>query len=105
MLFCPDCGSIMSPKTEGKKTLLTCACGYAHIEKQDILMKESLRSKKKIEVVEDKAKTSMPKAQIECPKCENKESYYWTQQTRASDEAETQFFECVKCKHRWRSYG
>jgi DNA-directed RNA polymerase subunit M len=46
----------------------------------------------------------MPKTQVECAKCGHKEAYYWAQQTRASDEPETQFFECTKCGHRWRKY-
>jgi len=96
----------MQPKEEGKKTLLTCSsCGYSRVEKEDILMKETVRGKKKLEVTEDKSRQAMPKMQTECPKCAAKEAYYWTQQTRASDEPETQFFECVKCKNRWRTYG
>ncbi len=104
MLFCPECGSIMAPREDGKKTLLSCHCGHEHVEKEDILMKESVRSLKKLEVVEDLTKKTMPKTLVDCPKCQNKEAFFWTQQTRSSDEAETQFFECVKCKHRWRSY-
>jgi len=94
----------MTPKEEGKKTLLTCSCGYANIEKEDILMRECVRGSKKIEVVEDVTKKTMPKTEVDCPKCEFKEAFFWTQQTRSSDEAETQFFQCVKCSHRWRSY-
>ncbi|RLG67435.1 MAG: transcription factor S, partial [Methanobacteriota archaeon] len=33
-----------------------------------------------------------------------KDAYFLPVQTRAGDEAETRFFECVKCKHRWRAY-
>jgi len=104
MLFCPDCGSIMTPKEEARKTLLTCSCGYSRVEKEDILMRESVRTQKKMEIVDDKSKKVLPKTQLECPKCEHKEAYFWSQQTRASDEAETQFFECVKCNYRWRKY-
>ena len=67
-------------------------------------MRESVRTVKKLEIVDDKSKKALPKAQLECPKCEHKEAYYWSQQTRASDEPETQFFECVKCHYRWRKY-
>ena len=105
MLFCPKCGSIMRPQEEGKKKKLVCVCGYENVEKEDILMKESIRSHKKVEVIDDKSSKSMPKTQTECPRCGHKEAYFWTQQTRSSDEAETQFFECTKCKHRWRTYG
>jgi len=106
MLFCPKCGSIMSPKEEGKKRKLACSCGYENVEKDDILMRESIKTHKKVEVVDESSK-AMPKTQAECPKCGHNEAYFWTQQTRSSDEAETQFFECAnkKCKHRWRTYG
>ena len=104
MLFCPDCGSIMAPKEEGKKMLLACSCGYSHIEKEDILMRENVRVHKKLEIVDDKSKKSLPKTLLDCPKCNYKEAYFWSQQTRASDEPETQFFECVKCTYRWRKY-
>jgi len=105
MLFCPECGSIMTPKAEGKKTLLICTCGYSHQEKEEILMRENLRVNKKVEIAEDVAQKSMPKVNVECPKCSHKEAFFWTQQTRASDEPETQFFQCVKCEHRWRNYA
>jgi len=104
MLFCPDCGSIMSPKEEGKKTLLVCSCGYSKIEKEDILIRETVKGSKKIEIVDDKSRKAMPKTQVECTKCGHKEAYFWTQQTRASDEPETQFYECTKCAYRWRKY-
>lgn len=107
MLFCPECGKIMVPRQEGKKRFLVCGCGYSRAERDDILMKENVRGYKKLEVVGDDSKDALPKVEIPCPKCGGKEAYYWSQQTRASDEAETQFFECVsrKCKHRWRTYG
>jgi len=105
MLFCPECGKLMSPSEEEGKMKLSCGCGYSQIEKEEILMKESVRKAKKLEVVDEKSKDAMPKTDdVECPKCGNKIAYFWSQQTRASDEAETQFFECVKCKHRWRDY-
>lgn len=104
MLFCPECGGIMMPKEEGRKTLLVCRCGHVQVEKEDILMKESVRWQKKVEVLDDKPRQVLPKAQVDCPKCAHKEAYFWAQQTRSSDEPETQFFECVKCSHRWRTY-
>jgi len=104
MLFCPQCGSLLSPKEEGKKTLLTCSCGYQKVEREDILMKEEVKINKKIEVLRDDTKKAMPKTKEECPKCNHLTAYFWTQQTRASDEPETRFFECCKCSHRWRAY-
>ena len=104
MLFCSKCGSIMSPKEDGKKTYLVCSCGHNSLEKDDILMKESIRGAKKVEVLDDKSKQTMPKTKEECPECGHHTAYFWAQQTRASDEPETRFFECMKCAHRWRAY-
>ena len=104
MLFCPKCGSMLIPKAEGNKKRMACSCGYSSKEKEDIVLQESLGKKEKIEIVQPEDIEIMPKVDEDCPKCHNKKSYFWTVQTRAGDEAETRFFECVKCKHRWREY-
>jgi len=106
MLFCPKCGAILLPKTDGKKYKLVCGnCGYSSTEKEDILIQERAQAAQKVEIVDEKKiEKVLPKTEEECPKCGCKEAYFWTVQTRAGDEAETRFFECVKCKHRWRAY-
>ncbi len=103
MLFCPKCGHILTLKDEKKKKLVCLACGYSTKEKKEVKLKEKVEKARKIEVVDQKMST-LPKITIDCPKCGHKEAYYWTMQTRAADEAETRFFECVKCGHRWREY-
>ena len=105
MLFCPKCGSILTPKEDGKKTALVCSCGYASVEKEDILIQENLKGAKKIEVLEEKEVETLPKTKEECPKCGHREAFFWSVQTRAGDEGETKFYQCVKCKHRWRDYN
>ena len=105
MLFCPDCGSILTPKEDGKKTALTCSCGYSNVEKEDILIQENVKKVSKIEVLEEKEVQTLPKTNEKCPKCAYKDAFFWSVQTRAGDEAETRFFQCVKCKHRWRDYS
>ncbi len=105
MLFCPKCGTILVPKAEGSKKKMSCSCGYSCKDKEDIKLQENLSKKGKIEVIEPSEVEILPKVDEECPKCKNRKSYFWTVQTRAGDEAETRFFECVKCKHRWRDYS
>lgn len=106
MDFCPKCGSIMIPKSRKKTKSFTCgSCDYRTKQKPTLTLKEKvvLQKKDEIEII-DKKIDVLPKTEEECPKCKNKEAYYWTVQTRAGDESETRFLECTKCKHRWRSY-
>ena len=44
----------------------------------------------------------IPQGQSECGLGKAR---FWLVQTRASDEPETKFFKCEKCKHTWRDYG
>ncbi len=108
MQFCPKCGSILLPKElAGKKSKLVCKkCGYKSREKKSIILKEKVKlgREDKIEVIDQKVET-LPKIKADCSKCGNKKAYYWLLQTRSSDEAETKFYECVKCGHRWREYS
>jgi len=105
MMFCPKCGSILVPlKDERNKVKVICGCGYRPKHKKNLILKEKIEKKKKIEVI-DKVTETLPVTRIECPKCKNMKAYYWLVQTRATDEAETRFFECAKCRNRWRSYS
>ncbi len=88
--FNPD-GSIKLPvKGKGKKVVFT----------------EKMEKTESIALVDEKKTNTFPKVQIKCPKCKHKEAYFWTLQTRASDESETKFYKCsnTKCEHTWREY-
>ena len=110
MNFCPKCGSILRPKEKSGKRILWCACGFTinpedeqkeqPIEEVETRVKSEVRT---IEIV--KEINTNPIVKATCEKCENKEAYYWTQQTRGADEPETRFFRCTKCKHTWREYS
>ena len=107
MQFCPKCKAILVPSNDPKRKSVRCkACNTLIRQKPKIMIKEKIELRKddKIEVVDKKIET-LPKTDEECPKCGHNKAYYWTVQTRAGDEAETRFFECTKCKHRWRSYS
>jgi DNA-directed RNA polymerase subunit M len=47
---------------------------------------------------------TLPKAQVECPKCGNNEAFWVLRQTRAADEPETKIYRCTACSHSWREY-
>ena len=100
MLFCPKCGSMLRPKLVKDKKVMGCSCGYVQ---QDA--KTTFTEKKKDEVnfdVVEQESSAYPIVDEECPKCENKKAYSWSQQMRAGDEPETHFFKCTRCSHTWR---
>ncbi|MFH2021628.1 MAG: transcription factor S [archaeon] len=101
-MFCPKCGSILTPQNDGKKTLLGCRCGFMADKKVKIELKEERADIKEIEAVEEIE--VYPLTEAECPKCGHDKAYYWEVQTRASDEPATKFMKCEKCKHIWRDY-
>jgi len=100
MEFCPKCGAILVKK--GDKWV--CPKGdYKTNEKIRIEIKEK-QERTKVGVIKEGETTVYPTVSATCPKCGNDEAYFFTIQTRAGDEAETRFFICKKCKHRWREY-
>lgn len=101
MQFCPKCSSVLIPEKGDRKTKLACSCGYVSNTKEAII-KEQVELKKGVEIKQKRI--VLPKTKATCPKCANKQAYYWMQQTRGSDEPETKFYECVKCSYRWREY-
>ena len=94
------------PKKENGKVVVKCAkCGH---EQKNGGIKFSEKTEKKetpdVVIVEKEIETH-PIVEAECPKCGNNEAYFWTRQTRASDEPETKFYKCTKCRHIWRDYS
>lgn len=101
-MFCPKCGSILIPKEIGKKTIMVCSgCGFKSKDAEEEQIREIVKQTKSVEVVE-KEQEHLPLVDIECSRCHHKRAYYWEIQTRAADEAATQFFKCEKCKRVWR---
>lgn len=102
MEFCPKCGSIIL--VEGKKA--GCAkCNYKPKGNIKIKSSQKIESAERVAVIDEAKLTTHPKVEKKCIECKNKESYFWTMQTRSSDEAETKFYKCVKCDHTWREYN
>jgi len=101
MEFCPKCGCVLVLK---RKSTQCARCGYKSKSKIKLESSENIEKKPEIGVITDKDTDVFPVINATCPKCDNKEAYFWTSQTRAGDEAETRFFRCVKCRHTWREY-
>ena len=102
MMFCPKCGSIMAPKEENGKSFLSCACGYSDKKAAPSQVTETMnKDEDKIEIVEGTESVN-PVVEAECPDCGPVQAEFWSIQTRASDEPETQFFKCKKCSKTWK---
>ena len=97
MEFCPKCGSMLTSKN--------CArCDYKSKEEVKLETSQIITPKEEIAVVNEGEGEVRPTVPILCIKCNNKEAYFWTKQTRSADEAETKFYKCIKCGHTWREY-
>lgn len=104
MEFCDKCGTLMLPN-KGGKTVACPNCG-ARAKAEQIIIKEvsgerHIRAKKTGKEIKD----TMPLTDATCQSCGNKEAYWWSEQTRGTDEPETQFFRCTKCSKTWRKYN
>jgi DNA-directed RNA polymerase subunit M len=98
-LFCPKCKSLLYPK----ENLLICRkCGFEKkkVGKNIVINKQV---KKDITIIDEKDRTNiLPKIKIKCAKCDNNEAYWILRQMRGSDEPESRFYTCTKCKYKWR---
>jgi DNA-directed RNA polymerase subunit M len=105
MKFCSKCGSRL--KLEGN--VLRCPiCGTEEKPEEKVLRvtREDKKSEPVVVVGEELEQLrTMPTTNVECPKCGNREAYYWFVQTRSADEPSTQFYRCTKCGATWRYYG
>lgn len=103
-MFCPVCRSLMMPK-DGQFFCRKCqAFRQLAGQGQPQVVTAAKQEQKEIVMLEEKPEI-LPRTQdVECPNCGTRDAYWFLRQTRKSDEAETMFLECVKCKHRWRRY-
>ncbi len=102
MEFCPKCGAVLIQKL---KNSVCPRCSYSAKGKLKISISEEIKEKnKEIVVFKGQQESVHPMVNETCKKCDHSKAYFWTVQTRASDEAETKFFKCVKCDHTWREY-
>ena len=47
-MFCPKCGSLLKPKTEKKKKVLACSCGYSSKDLGSAEIKETVKKEDKV---------------------------------------------------------
>jgi DNA-directed RNA polymerase subunit M len=101
MEFCPKCGSVLISKV---KNSACSRCGYVKKGQVNLSVKEKINEKSEIPVLKKNVGSTNPIVDEKCPECSHGKAYFWTLQTRGSDESETKFFKCVKCDHTWREY-
>src|SRR3989338_6812120 len=101
MEFCEKCKALIILR-DGKA--VCPSCGYKPKKRLKIEEIEKIEKKDYIAIVKEDADSVYPIVQIHCEKCKNKSAYFWTTQTRSSDESETKFYKFTKCKHTWREY-
>lgn len=102
MEFCPKCGAVLIQKTKNHG----CPrCNYSTKNKIKIKTSERIGEKEEIAVVKGKDASTLPVINEKCKECGNDRAYFWTVQTRASDESETKFFKCTRCEHTKRNYN
>lgn len=103
MEFCPKCGAMMFPKDN----TLHCKCGFEKGMTKELVVKYAISEKidaKDTVIFTGEDINTLPTTKEICPKCGNREAFWWLQQTRRADESETRFFRCSSCKYTWREY-
>jgi DNA-directed RNA polymerase subunit M len=99
MLFC-KCGALLLPKN-GKMVCPECKT----VSDSDGRITEKKTKKKEVEVMnKGDLEEKHPEVTHDCEECGHTRCFFWTKQTRSSDEPETKFYKCCKCGHTWREY-
>jgi len=76
-------------------------CGYKKDKKGKTIV-VTKQKEKELTLLEEDSGSVLPKTKIKCPKCANNEAFWILRQMRGSDEPESRFYTCTKCKHKWR---
>lgn len=79
-------------------------CSSCGTLKKESKLIDKKKKEFKFEVTKEETPETLPKIKADCEKCKNDQAFFWTLQTRSSDEPETRFFRCTKCNNVWREY-
>jgi len=97
-MFCPKCKSLMYPNDD----MYICRKCNFHKKKSGKNIVKTKQKNKDVTIIENADENILPKTKIKCPKCENNEAFWIMRQMRGSDEPESRFYTCTKCKYKWR---
>ena len=98
-MFCPKCKGLMYPKED---SIVCKKCGYSENKKGKTIVLTKQKEKELTLLEDEDADNVLPKTKIKCPKCGNNEAFWILRQMRGSDEPESRFYTCTKCKYKWR---
>lgn len=109
MFTCPVDKSLMRPV----KGRFACPkCGYVQKAQESLVVKgepiERTRNKfAEIGAIDDPQKYEASfwpvDSDVQCGACGTWGAYYQLRQTRRADEPTTRFYQCTKCKRKWKS--
>jgi len=93
---------------DGKMVCGNQTCGYARDignEENSVTTISNPKKAKPMEtLVLEQITSTLPKTNVDCPKCGHNEAFWIMRQTRAADEPTTRIYRCAKCSHTWREY-
>jgi len=100
----------MAPTKKKDTVVLVCnKCGKTDKRPigKEFKLKETIEHEpfEVIPVVDDSAEKPSDHRTSNALSAATRKQGWWTQQTRSSDEPETRFYRCMKCKKTWREYS
>ena len=108
-MFCPEDKALMR-LVQGR---LTCPkCGHREAPRPGIVVKgepvERTRNKfSELGIIDDPSKFESQiwpiDDSVQCGGCKSWGAYYYLRQTRKADEPTTRFYQCTKCKKKWKT--
>ncbi len=114
MEFCDECGGMLVSKGDEENSSMKCRnCGEAQSvdgEEMKVTEEKEEDPMDRLNVAsEEDQETTRPTTMKECPSCsdnkqDEKEHEWWMEQTRASDEPATRFYECTECGNVHKEY-
>ena len=93
--FCNVCKGLL---VESNGSWICIVCQKKH-DYFSLVSSEDIAINLGIQIVNEEEYETLPKTDWNCPKCGNKEAYFWNLIITASDEADTIYHRCTRCTY------